>query len=269
LGKIGRPLFRISDDSRTIVALSSEDPTTVNVWDVETGKLTAELSSTETYTGRIVNVLPFVAPDSSCVGIRLMVDVRKSKYDQYALVWDVAAAMVVRRQQDASKVLHLGQYFPSRMFSFRKVADTALAEDLLSRERLQGPLPTGMNRAEIDRIYIGENCHCKWWSVEYPWNEDRFWLQKQTTEPLFRPFAMHARHVREYYDIASGSFLGEIHHHFGMPSYNAEFLATVYTDGTIAVWDTPPRRPVGLILLLAALHTGLIVGACWWWSRRA
>jgi hypothetical protein len=47
---------------------------------------------------------------------------------------------------------------------------------------------------------------------------------------------------------------------------NGKYLA-VARGNDIQIWDLPPRRPAPLIVVLAVLHTALILGPCWYFAR--
>ncbi len=52
-------------------------------------------------------------------------------------------------------------------------------------------------------------------------------------------------------------------------SQDGRMLATISKDGTIKLWDLPPRKPLGLILAWSSVPAALVLLLGWWRGRRA
>jgi WD40 repeat protein len=51
-------------------------------------------------------------------------------------------------------------------------------------------------------------------------------------------------------------------------SPNGQTLAARNQDGTLQLWDVPPRKPLGLILAWSCVPAGLVLLFAWWRGRR-
>jgi hypothetical protein len=87
----------------------------------------------------------------------------------------------------------------------------------------------------------------------------------------FLPIFNHARSADEgsyvLYDCRTGAHVGTIPTYL-LAEFNGDVAMEVHADGVVDVWHIPPHRPIGLILLLAFLHTALILVPCWYFARR-
>jgi WD40 repeat protein len=96
----------------------------------------------------------------------------------------------------------------------------------------------------------------------------RQWLAKWV--PGVDPGKAQVTHTIRWWDLASRSELPFLSGCFGDFAFSpdGQTLAARNQDGTLQLWDVPPRKPLGLILAWSCVSAGLVLLLAWRRGRR-
>jgi hypothetical protein len=110
------------------------------------------------------------------------------------------------------------------------------------------------------------------WRVVPP-QENDFWSDQITAwlSPAYKPRKLpDDRRIYELrlFDTDTGKLLTRFPSVDEWTISPREDQIAIRRGNEIQIWDLPPHRPLPLIIMLAAIHTLLILGACWYFARR-
>jgi WD40 repeat protein len=96
-----------------------------------------------------------------------------------------------------------------------------------------------------------------------------FWEWLSDHWPSLAQLRPKSNHLQTW-DMATGSELAAIRGTFAhcLISPDSQTMATQTSDGIIALWSLPPRKPLGLILAWSCVPAALALLFAWWRGRR-
>jgi WD40 repeat protein len=244
------------------------------LWDVATGKQLAFIPAE-----RAPGLISFSRDSRQLVVITQLNDDELGKGMLRVARWNVATQQVVHQEVVGPGVLLWPESLRGRALYVHKQSDGRrllrdLVEDLtVCRLPSEGP---DANDVEIRGWVVGPRGGEV--SLTYPdaggsqlapTPADPSWLQRLASAifPINAPTQDAVGRIR-FCDVQTGKNLGSMPLAHILFAEDGKSVVLAHSDKTISIWDVPPRRPIPLILLLAFLHTALILAPCWYFARR-